>query len=114
MLRAVPPWTVPTCTVVKGGSKRPLGSPRATISSAILLSSTISSAAAITALAPSAGFDECAAWPCTWVLKVTTLLCASATSSSVGSPTMTALGLGTSRPKRAMASEAPRHVVSSS
>ena len=66
------------------------GSPRSIISSAMRLSSQTSSAAAITALAPRAGFEECASKPCTVVWNVTTLLCASTTASSVGSPTMTA------------------------
>ena len=47
------------------------------------------SAAAATALAPSAGRAECASWPLTTVWIVATLLWASATSIIVGSPTTT-------------------------
>ena len=48
------------------------------------------------------------------VVKVTMLLCASTTSSIVGSPTITASGRGRSWPRRRMVSTTPRHVVSSS
>ena len=50
------------------------------------------SAAAATALAPSAGMAEWASRPVTSVRNVATLLCASATAIIVGSPTMTAAG----------------------
>jgi hypothetical protein len=77
-------------------------------------SSATSSAAAITALAPSAGCEECASWPWTVVWRVVMLLWASATSMPVGSPTMTARGRGRSVPRRRMTSMEPRQVVSSS
>ncbi len=80
MLRAVPPWIVPTWIVVAGGSNRPEGSPRSIIRSAMRLSAATRSQAAETALAPSSGREECASRPWTVVRQVTMLLCASATS----------------------------------
>ena len=88
MLSAVPPWIVPTCTVVNGTSYASSLRPASRNSRARRAIHATISQAICTALTPCGVSDECASKPRTRQRQAFFPLCATTSCMPVGSPTM--------------------------
>ena len=114
MLGAVPPSIRLTVMVVCSGSNNALRGPLMAASALRARKNSINSAATITALTPRCGSDEWASCPVITVRTPVTPLWAVTTFMSVGSPTTTALGLGSSALRNLISDGTPMQPTSSS